>query len=354
VVFDAEKRPYQVNGQLAKVDDRTTWTTIDKALIACTENGRFKGAGFVFTADLGFIAIDIDNCIDNGKVAPLAEKIIEMANSYTEISPSGTGIHIYGFGSLPDGARNKFNVKTGDIKCVEIYTKDRYMTVTGNIFGELKPMNRIDIRDIYRMAEKSSGKQEASSKNASGARLTEGWQQKIENSSDGVKFIRLFRYGELDDFNGDRSAADLSLCHLLAKHVGYNADVLDNVFRQSKLFRPKWDEKHSSAGLTYGQMTIEKVLKDAPLNTASDDEAYLRNNYTFRFNTITERIELWKQDNWIVVNDYIFNSIYRDMINKGSKITEQRLRGLLESDFVTQHNPFVEYFESLPAWDGQD
>jgi putative DNA primase/helicase len=56
-----------------------------------------------------------------------------------------------------------------------------------------------------------------------------------------------------------QSEADLALCNL-GTAAGGNADQLDKLFRLSGLYRPKWDERHSSDGQTYGQMTIAKAL----------------------------------------------------------------------------------------------
>ena len=48
------------------------------------------------------------------------------------------------------------------------------------------------------------------------------------------------------------------MCGNLAFWTEANPDKMDELFRQSGLFRPKWDQRHGSN--TYGQMTIEKAL----------------------------------------------------------------------------------------------
>lgn len=50
------------------------------------------------------------------------------------------------------------------------------------------------------------------------------------------------------------------MCVLLAFWTGKNADSVDRLFRQSGLYRPKWDERHFGDGRTYGQATIESAL----------------------------------------------------------------------------------------------
>ncbi len=63
--------------------------------------------------------------------------------------------------------------------------------------------------------------------------------------------------GETTAHGGDESAADLALCNHLAFWTGKNRLQMDQLFRQSKLMRPKWDEKRGRQ--TYGEMTIDKA-----------------------------------------------------------------------------------------------
>lgn len=45
------------------------------------------------------------------------------------------------------------------------------------------------------------------------------------------------------------------------------------------------------------------------------------------------------------------NSVNRYLQHQGIKFALNQLKSLLESDFVTRHNPIKEYFEQLPVWD---
>ena len=58
---------------------------------------RFSGIGFVFSSSDPYCGIDLDNCIDDGKVKAWAETIVEKlkAVSYGEVSPSGNGIKFW-------------------------------------------------------------------------------------------------------------------------------------------------------------------------------------------------------------------------------------------------------------------
>lgn len=142
VVWKAEnntKIPYQPSGAHASSTDPSTWTTYE---LACKAAPRFSGIGFVFSGQDGFVGIDLDDCIENDTVAEWAREIIETMQSYSEVSPSGTGIKIWVKGELAD------SVKT---KTVEIYPHSRYFTMTGwhvdgtpttirNVNGELNAL----------------------------------------------------------------------------------------------------------------------------------------------------------------------------------------------------------------------
>lgn len=128
------KRPYQLNGQLAKVNDATTWTSFDSAI----SESHADGIGFVFNPGDGFVGIDLDNCFDDdGNTADWAMEIIELfSGNYMELSPSGKGLHIICKGKAIRCAAKKWTengVKVG----VEIYdgSSPRYFTMTGNVFG---------------------------------------------------------------------------------------------------------------------------------------------------------------------------------------------------------------------------
>jgi RecA-family ATPase len=79
---------------------------------------------------------------------------------------------------------------------------------------------------------------------------------KISGSKQGERFQKLFA-GQFEDY-GSQSEADLGFCNILSFWCGKDGKQMDRIFRQSKLFRPKWDEKHGQ--LTYGLMTIQKAI----------------------------------------------------------------------------------------------
>jgi hypothetical protein len=120
------KVPYSVADPRRKASstDRETWATFEDAVDAwsCHELPR-DGIGVVLTREAGIACIDLDHVIaDDGQLDPRAATIVARANSWTEISPSGTGLHIFMRGTLPEALR-------GDH--LEIYSSARYIAVTG-------------------------------------------------------------------------------------------------------------------------------------------------------------------------------------------------------------------------------
>jgi putative DNA primase/helicase len=80
-------------------------------------------------------------------------------------------------------------------------------------------------------------------------------------AKNGARFSRLCN----GDINGHVSASegDLALCSSLAFWTGGDAEVMDRLFRESWLYRRKWDTPHYGDGRTYGQVTIAKALAGA-------------------------------------------------------------------------------------------
>lgn len=107
----------------------SNWASFAVAALAATKNS--TGIGFALGPVQNgprFAGIDLDKCRnpETGAIEPWAMRIVEYFDTYTEVSPSGTGLHLFFVGSLPDDARQ------GKVYKVELYDRDRYFTVTGN------------------------------------------------------------------------------------------------------------------------------------------------------------------------------------------------------------------------------
>src|SRR5437879_2391688 len=119
---DIKKPPFSpITGKLASVSDPTSWSSFANAKRAY-EDGQYAGIGFMLTA--GIVGIDIDHCIDVGQYSSAAVTMVEVLNTYAEVSPSGEGIRLFLQGNLPGPYRRR-----GPI---ELYQDHRYLTVTGH------------------------------------------------------------------------------------------------------------------------------------------------------------------------------------------------------------------------------
>lgn len=81
-------------------------------------------------------------------------------------------------------------------------------------------------------------------------------------------------------------------------------------------------------------------------------EVYLRKNYTFRRNVITQIVEFSEKNG--VLTELNLDTIYRKLQHIGFKFALAKLDSLLKSDFVPDYNPFAEYFLGLKEtnpWD---
>lgn len=111
-------------GQRADATDPATWGTLDEAVSRAAKGG-LPGIGFVFSAEDPYAGVDLDKCRDpqTGRLDEDAAAIVAGLDSYTEASPSGTGVHVIVRGRVP-GSRKR----SGG---VEIYDHDRFFTITG-------------------------------------------------------------------------------------------------------------------------------------------------------------------------------------------------------------------------------
>jgi putative DNA primase/helicase len=119
-----DKVPYSARtGRKASSTDLLTWSTFQDALEAY-ESGEYAGVGFVFSSADPYTGIDLDDCVDaDGEIALWALEIARYFDSYTELSASGSGLHIIVRGEVPNRRKDE----------VEVYSSKRFFTVTGHV-----------------------------------------------------------------------------------------------------------------------------------------------------------------------------------------------------------------------------
>ena len=135
VRWSENKIPLRADGAgAASSTDPATWSSY--AAVASSRVG--VGAGFVLAGD-GVACIDLDHCLINSVLADWAAAIVAQAcGTFVEVSPSGTGLHVWGLAHVGQGRR---------MGNVEVYDRGRYMTVTGVVFGS-SPKRLVNIQAL--------------------------------------------------------------------------------------------------------------------------------------------------------------------------------------------------------------
>lgn len=250
VCWQSDKTPRNAKtGQNAQSNNPATWSTYEEAIAALDQFG-FDGIGFMFAN--GYFGVDIDNAI--GSDDEIVSEFITALQSYTEISRSGTGIHVICKGELPDGSRRRGKV--------EMYQSGRYFIMTGDIFNNNG--HPFPIRDCTEAikplhAKYLGGVPEPCYARAIAPANLNDFEvlEKAENCASGGMFSLLNR-GDWKSLYNSQSEADLAFCNHLAFWTQKDPVQMDRIFRSSGLMREKWDRKQS--GTTYGNLTIQKAI----------------------------------------------------------------------------------------------
>ena len=259
------KVPYSPkNGSKARSDDERTFGSFSEALKAFSRSpGRYSGLGIGMFGTL--IGIDIDNCInEDNELTPMAKNIVASLNSYTEVSPSGRGIHIICRAPSLHYDKDRYYIKNSRIG-LEVYAAgitNRYLTLTGNVLNDEDVNDRKceigELLEKYMRRDANSVSTCGEHEDCGNAMLDDmGILDHMLSSSKGESIAALWN-GDWTCYSS-QSEADLALCNYLAFWTKGNAEQMDRLFRQSGLMRDKWDR--AQAGSTYGAITIGRAIR---------------------------------------------------------------------------------------------
>ena len=240
------KVPYRPSGRKAMANNPATWHTYEECAAVASQ---FSGIGIVLGD--GVWGVDIDGCCDahTGKFTPESREIVIALDSYGEYSPSGTGCHVLGLGKLPGPGIKK---QHAGCKAVEVKSDGFYFTHTARHLSKT-PSELTDRREqiiaLYNRLSASNG---------NGLCVTVPVDEE-------ERFRKLIA-GDMSDYADDHSRADLALCGILARRLHNDVFKIDDEFRNSGLYRDKWERSD------YRSATILKAIKGEPIFERSDDD----------------------------------------------------------------------------------
>ena len=110
-----------LTGGRAQSNNSKTWAPFEKVI---QNASNYDAIGLALAEP--YVGYDFDHSVNDGVISPKVLQVILALDSYTEFSPSKTGIHTICKGNIPRGR------KFGTID-VEIYQKSRFFTITGDL-----------------------------------------------------------------------------------------------------------------------------------------------------------------------------------------------------------------------------
>ena len=253
------KPPFRVDGGgRASSTVSATWSTFDAAIAAyqsrqpLCDGTAADGIGFAIEGS-GLFGVDLDDCRDplSGETKRDASDIMQDLNCWTEVSPSGCGFRMIGRGALPCGRRRR--------GWIEAYTTGRYFTVTGHILPGtpsliLDRQDAISAFHAKHLADCAVSKPAVKSLPSPGVILDDAALiERAMGAQNGGKFSALWS-GDTTGYSSP-SEADLAFCNLLAFWTGKDEVRMDCLFRQSGLFREKWNRED------YRKSTINRAIE---------------------------------------------------------------------------------------------
>ncbi len=292
-IKDLKKVPIWINWNLENKDGKTTKIpkAFDGTAVGTTQNYKQKWCDFetakVQIADnsadgigLIFDKITLDNKtfalagidIDHRDLEDIVvQDIISLMNTYTERSPSGNGFHLLiliDTTKLPENFKEIYYMKNPHNK-IEAYVAEltnRFFTFTENVIVD-KPifertqqfmqfLNTYMHRDInFSNADEVTECNDTLIKDNPVPQNNQIIVDTILRTKQADKFYKLFFEGDTSEYGGDNSSADMALATILAFYVGPNTERIDNLMKQSKLYRTKWERPD------YKEMTIKKAIQ---------------------------------------------------------------------------------------------
>lgn len=256
------KVPYQPwpGGHKASVTNSDDWGTFDQvcsAPLTCVEavapetplsQSGYSGIGFVFTPDDPFAGIDLDDTHGDTEAYNRQLKIYREFQSYSELSPSGAGLHIIVKGKVPHGRRRA---------SIELYSSERYFTMTGNVQLNSPIVERQSLLDILFHQMGGAPEVHTYGEDKEQKEDDESILAQAINASNGDKFAKLLS-GDWQSFYPSQSEADFAFVDIIAFYT-QNKQQIRRIFRASALGQtPKDNYEHRGDRAAYVEYMVNK------------------------------------------------------------------------------------------------
>lgn len=295
LTWDAEENKFQKvpcypDGRVFRMDasDSSNWMTFSQARITLTSL-RQRGDGFAYTlgfwlsADTGYWFLDIDKCMPNGQLSPLAQTLFNMfPGAAYEWSSSGQGLHLFGRGAVPDHRRKDahgFNL--------EFYTDKRGIAfgLSGQFWGNADTDHSVSIGQLVAAYFPPNALHAGDILDSQFDAPHASWHGPVDDT----ELIALIRsrerldagaifaglpaqratFSDLYDGREDvlsrcypgHSDRDYALIGILSFWTGRDAIRTERIMRSSALYREKWESQRGKD--TYIRYSILRQFRQA-------------------------------------------------------------------------------------------
>ena len=350
------KMPYNPKTKRkGRVNDVETFGTFEEAVNAY-KSGKYDGLGV--TGNESFVLVDIDNCISStGELSDFAKMIIKRLNTYTELSPTGTGIHCLCLSSQHfnyDKDKYYMNNKSINLEIYPAWATNRIATVTGNILDDIGMLDIADcvdelqlIRDEY-MLKKKKGDQDFNWALNNTPALATLWNR--TESDNGTQSDK------------SESEHDMTILNAIVLHHSKDKAEIIKFFESSPYYQSK-DSYHKNKWERedYRENTISKILdgcfphvndKQKPLKHWENTEHLCtREGIVIKYNSLAKIVEVNPLQH--LTADAVITELQGRGLLRGLSLTASTVSAHIDRIAEkNKYNPAADYFNICKSqWD---
>lgn len=249
---------YLAPAHLNKPEDFAPFNEAMNIIETDPDTQHYRGLGI--RLDNNLCCIDIDHSLENQNSQEYKEaiEVIKLFNSYTELSQSGTGAHIFFYADLnkiltPEEIKNYKSIyyqnKIGSpYECYSPQISNKYIALTGNVFNnfsEIKERTKemkifLDKFMLKPEEERITNKKLNNIPDLSEGKTADEIIEHLLSIDKDFSFFSLFEKGDISICDYDESRADQKLFCKIIWRIGNNPKLFKEIIFKSKLVREKW------------------------------------------------------------------------------------------------------------------